>query len=215
MYRGIIKVKYSIKSYYLHLFIAFITIQAIPHLSTAQKLHPTAERIHTAYEKLQQLPHAPILQMEYLNTFPYNTDSFMSAFNPHTEDQLTDVSVEYLKRYRELGYDYPDTSLKRAMYIGSNMRTWSRGAVEELQKTIYYLTDKNRDLFTDILDSMKKNEQEGLAKFLYAGENGTNVNYGFITDVVRLHGTKKLYKMFVKVPEEVNKPNEESLKTKE
>lgn len=203
--------KYYKKKYYVSL-PAIIILLLLPALANAQELSPLALKIYKAYDNQEQQPHAPILQMEYLNTFPYDADTFMAVFNPHTEDQLTEVGEKYIRRFRELGYDYPDTALKRAMYIGSGMKTWSKGAVAELQKTIFYLTDKNRELFIDILDSMKRDEQEGLARFLYAGVKGDNVNYGFITDVVRLHGNKKLYKIFERIPEEIKKEQEEELK---
>ncbi len=161
-----------------------------------QQLSQQAQKLKQAYEALQQQPHAPILQLRYVHTFPGNKVDFIEVFDAHTQDQLAGKSVDYVKKFRKLGYDYIDSVLPKSIAIGKDLPTWSEGAVDELQKTIYYLTNKNPQMFVDIVRSLKKEEQESLAVFLHAGEGGKqNENYMVLVDMFN-KADKKLYKIF-------------------
>lgn len=168
----------------------------VPVISFAQKLSPKAELIYEAYQDIEQQPHAPILQMRFIEVFPASKQDFIDIFNPHTGKELNDVSIEYIKKLRKLGYDYTDSVLLKCIMIGKEIPTWSKGQIDELQKTIYLLADHEKQLFVNIVSEMKKEEQEALATFLSSGENGRNKNYGFIVDLTKLYGTHKLYKVF-------------------
>lgn len=165
-------------------------------LSFGQHLSPQAEKLKAAYEALQQQPHAPILQIRYIQAFPGNKVDFIDIFNAHTQDQLTAMGADYVKKFRKLGYDYMDSVLPKAITIGKELPTWSEGAVDELQKTVYYLTNKNPQLFVNIVRGLKKEEQESLATFLYATRGGgQNENYAVLLDIFD-KADKRLYKIF-------------------
>lgn len=172
-------------------FLAFsTTTQAQRHLSYDAKL------IKHVYEKLEKTPHAPILQIQYIDVFPKNKEDFIDVFYHHTEDELAINGTDYVKKFRKLGYDYPDSVLKKSITIAKNMTAWSPGAVDELQKGIYYLTGKNPQLFVDITRELKKEEQEALARFMYYGENGEHVNYKALLSIIESTDLKKLKEIF-------------------
>lgn len=157
-----------------------------------------------AYEELSKVPHAAILQIKYIQTFPDNKVDFIDIFNAHTGYELSEKGVDYVKRFRKLGYDYPDSVLPKSIQIGKDLATWSLGPVNELQKTIYYITGKNPQLFVDIVRELKKEEQVSLANFLYAGENGKNINYDNLIQIFEKTGDRKLLKIFTQANEEHN-----------
>ena len=162
----------------------------------AQQMSPQALKLKIAYEKLQQQPHAPILQIQFIQAFPGNKVDFIDIFNSHTRDQLTTDGVDYVKKFRKLGYDFMDSVLPKAIAIGKDLPTWSEGAVDELQKTIYYLTNKNPQLFVETVRKLNKDEQESLAVFLYAGEGGKpNENYPVLLDIFNI-ADKRIHKIF-------------------
>lgn len=162
----------------------------------AQGLSPQAQKLKQTYEALQQQPHAPIIQVQFIQAFPGNKVDFIEVFNAHTQDQLAGKSVDYIKKFRKLGYDYIDSVLPKSIAIGKDLPTWSEGAVDELQKTIYYLTNKNPQLFVETVRKLNKEEQESLAVFLYAGEGGKpNENYPVLLDIFNI-ADKRIHKIF-------------------
>lgn len=162
-----------------------------------QKLSPQAEKVRMAYEAVMKQPHAPILQIRYIQAFPSTQLEFIDIFNAHNADELSATGADYVKKFRKLGYDYPDSVLPKAISIGKNMPTWSAGAVDELQKTIYYLTEKDPQLFVNTVRELKKEEQTTLAQFLIMGPyNARNKNYDVLLDIFDKTGDKKLYKIF-------------------
>ncbi len=162
----------------------------------AQQMSPHALKLKVAYEKLQQQPHAPILQIQFIQAFPGNKVDFIDIFNAHTQDQLAAKSVDYVRKFRKTGYDFMDSVLPKAVAIGKGLPTWSEGAVDELQKTIYYLTNKNPQLFVETVRKLNKEEQESLAVFLYAGEGGKpNENYHVLLDIFNI-ADKRIHKIF-------------------
>jgi len=176
------------------LIIALLLIQSFAY---GQPLSPQAKKVKHAYDELLKLPHAPVLQIKYIQVFPGNKVDFMDVFNAHTQDQLAGKSVDYVKKFRKLGYDYIDSVLPKSIQIGKEMPTWSEGAVDELQKTIYYLTNKNPMLFVNTVKELTKEEQALLASFLISGEGGVkNVNYDTLLDILDKAGEKKLHKIF-------------------
>lgn len=189
-----------------------IIVLLLPIISDAQKLSAKSEVVYKAYNKLKKVPHAPVLQIRYIEVFPDNKTDFIDIFNPHTKDQLTEIGIECVKKFRKLGYDFTDSVLLKSILIGKDLPVWSAGPVDEIQKTIYLLADKNKQLFIDIVEDLKKEEQESLAAFLYSGPIGGNENFGFITDITKFYGSRKLYKIFEATPEEIKKQKEEKLK---
>lgn len=168
----------------------------IPFCVHAQQLSPQALKLKKTYEALQQQPHAPILQIQFIQAFPGNKVDFIEVFDAHTQDQLAGKSVDYVKKFRKLGYDYMDSVLPKAVAVGKDLPTWSEGAVDELQKTIYYLTNKNPQLFVESVRKLNKEEQESLAVFLYSGEGGKpNANYPALLDIFNI-ADKRIHKVF-------------------
>lgn len=173
-----------------------VILLMLPVCLLAQQLSPQALKLKVAYEKLQQQPHAPILQIQFIQAFPENKVDFIDIFNAHTQDQLAAKGVDYVKKFRKLGYDYMDSVLPKAIAIGKDLPTWSEGAVDELQKTIYYLTNKNPQLFVEAVRKLNKGEQESLAAFLYTGEGGKpNENYPVLLDIFDI-ADKRIHKIF-------------------
>ncbi len=167
-----------------------------------EKLSEYAFRVQHAYKELKKVPHAAILQIKYIQIFPDNKVDFINIFNAHTGYELSEKGVDYIKTFRKLGYDYPDSVLPKSIKIGKDLNTWSLGPVNELQKTIYYITGKNPQLFVDIVRELKKEEQISLAKFLHAGEKGKNINYDNLLQIFTKAGEKKLLKIFTMVDKE-------------
>ena len=167
-----------------------------------EELSRKAVLIQHTYEELRKVPHGAILQIKYIQAFPDNKTDFIDIFNAHTGYELSEKGVDYVKKFRKLGYDYPDSVLPKSIQIGKDLTTWSLGPVNELQKTIYYLTGKNPQLFVDIIRELKKEEQISLANFLYAGENGKNINYDNLIEIFEKTGDRKLLKIFTEVNKE-------------
>ncbi|HEY9177876.1 MAG TPA: hypothetical protein VIN07_09310 [Flavipsychrobacter sp.] len=168
----------------------------LPACLHAQQLSPQALRLKKAYEALQQQPHAPILQIQFIQAFPGNKVDFIDVFDAHTQDQLAGKSIDYIKKFRKLGYDYMDSVLPKAIAIGKELPTWSEGAVDELQKTIYYLTNRNPQLFVETVRKLNKEEHESLAVFLYAADGGKpNENYPVLLDIFDI-ADKRIHKIF-------------------
>lgn len=162
----------------------------------AQQMSPQALKLKVAYEKLQLQPKAPILQIQFIQAFPGNKVDFIDVFNSHKQDQLAANGVDYVKKFRKLGYDFMDSVLPKAIAIGKDLPTWSEGTVDELQKTIYYLTNKNPQLFVETVRKLNKDEQASLAVFLYAGEgNKPNENYPVLVDIFEI-ADKRIHKIF-------------------
>ncbi|MCB0700712.1 MAG: hypothetical protein KDC11_12710 [Chitinophagaceae bacterium] len=179
-----------------------IIMLVMPVSLSAQKLSREAEKVKFAYDELMKTPLAPVMQIRYLQAFPDNADDFINVFNPHTHDQLQEVAVDYVKRFRELGYDFEDSVLPKSIAIGKQLTTWSPGAVDELQKTIYFVTDKHRQKFLDIVKEMKNEEIQSMARFLYSGKKGENKNYYVLIEIIERAGEKRIAKQFYKVAKE-------------
>lgn len=162
-----------------------------------QHLSETAKKVKVYYHEMEKQPHAPVLQIKYIEVFPDNKVDFMEVFNAHTQDQLAANGVDYVKKFRKLGYDFPDSVLPKAIHIGKDMPTWSEGVADELQKTIYYVTNKNPQMFADIVSEMKKEEQVSLARFLYSSREGMNVNYNVLLEILEKAGERKAHKSFM------------------
>lgn len=189
----------SIKSIIKHF---ALILCLLPICMYAQKLSPEAAAVKYAYDELMKTPLAPVMQIRYLRAFPDNADDFINVFNPHTRDQLHEVAIDYVKKFRELGYDFEDTVLPKSIAIGKDLTTWSPGAVDELQKTIYFVTDKHRQKFIDIVKEMKNHEIESLASFLYAGSKGENKNYFTLIAIIERADERRIAKQFYKVAKE-------------
>lgn len=166
----------------------------------AQKLSPQAEQLKYYLGQLKLQPHAPILQMKYIEIFPGNQFDFMEMFSSHTKHELTTNGKDYVKQFRKLGADYPDSVLKKAIAIGKDMPTWSAGPVDELQKAVYYITNEHPNTFLNLVRDLKKNEQATLANFLYASADGKNVNYDILVDIFDKTGERKIKKIFEEAP---------------
>lgn len=159
---------------------------------------------------MQKQPNAPVLQIGFISAFPDNKRDFMDLFNAHTRDELAGTGVDYVKTFRKLGYDFEDSVLPKAISIGKDMPTWSEGVVDELQKTIYYCTNKHPQLFADIVGKMKKSEQISLARFLYSGRGGTNENYDILLQILEKAGERKAHKSFMEATTLPDQPEDET-----
>lgn len=177
------------------LLIILIMLQVFPSFGQS-KLSMQAKKLQYYYDQLQKQPHSPVLQVQYIQEFPADQFNFIELFNSHTGDELTGKGTDYVKFFRKLGNDYPDSVLPKAIAIGKEMPTWSAGPEDELQKAIYYITDKHPQMFVDMVKELKKSEQESLAKFLYAGPEGKNVNYDILVDIFDRAGERKIKKIF-------------------
>jgi|GEM_PF-5621846 len=176
----------------------FILIILLLQLSAyGQPMSEAAKKIMYYYNELEKVPHAPVLQIKFISSIPGNKVDFMEVFNAHTQDQLAVKGVDYVKLFRKLGYDYADSVLPKAINIGKDMPTWSEGVVDELQKTIYYITNKKPQMFADIVGEMKKSEQISLARFLYSSRNGKNENYEVLLQILEKAGQRKAHKSFM------------------
>lgn len=165
----------------------------------AQKLSPKAKQLMYYYQQIQQTPHAPVLHFKFIQTFPTTKFDFVDLFDAHTEDELAVKGTEYVKTFRKLGKLYPDSVLPRAIMIGKDMPTWSAGPADELQKTIYYLTNDHPQMFLDIVWELKKDERKALAQFLYSSPSGKNENYDILLELFDKVGDKKTKKIFEEV----------------
>lgn len=168
--------------------------------ATAQPMTFQAKRLKYLYEQLEAQPHAPVLQIEYIQEFPGDKMNFIEVFNSHTEDELSTNGKAYVKRFRKLGMDFPDSVLPKSINIGKELPAWSAGPVDELQKGIYYITHDNPQLFVDLVRELKKEEQAGLAKFLYSSPDGKNPNYDIIVEIFNRSGDRKIKKIFTEAP---------------
>lgn len=186
----------GMKNILLLIFFAYHTHAACQHLS------PKAQKLEYLYEQLEVQLHAPILQVQYIQEFPDTKTAFIELFNAHTEDELARDGVAYVKKFRKLGYDYPDSVLPKAIAIGKELPAWSAGVVDELQKTIYSITGKNPALFATYVKELKKDEQASLATFLYTSPNGRNPNYDILIDIFDRAGQPKIKKIFINSPTE-------------
>lgn len=166
----------------------------------AQSLAEQAKQINYYYEQLEQQPRAPVLQIKYIQSFPIDKYNFIELFNSHEEDLLAEHGADYVKKFRKLGDEFPDSVLPRSIIIAKDMPAWSAGAVEELQKGIYLITHKHPQLFVDVVKELKKDEQASLAKFLYAGADGKNVNYDILVDILDRAAERKIKKIFIEAP---------------
>lgn len=169
-------------------------------LAWAQKLSPESKKVKYAYDELMKLPTGALLQVKYIQAFPANRNDFINIFNPDNQQELTTHGVDYVKKFRKLGFDYPDSVLPKSIMIGKDLNAWSEGVVDQLQKTIYYITDKNPQLFVNTVKLLKKDEQERLANFLYAGPNGKNENYEVLVQIFEKAGEKKILNIFKAAP---------------
>lgn len=162
-----------------------ILLLALCQLSAYGKdVSPQAKKLRYYYEQLQLQPHAPVIHMQFIQAFPGNKKDFIDVFNHHTKDELAGTAVDYVKKFRKLGYDYTDSVLQKSINIGVEMAAWSDGAADELQKTVYYLTNKKPMLFVEMVRRLTKTEQEKLAQFLRSGGGDTeNVNYPTLLDL--------------------------------
>ena len=168
-------------------------------LAQPQQLSKYAAKVQYAYQELQKVPHGAILQIKYIQIFPDNKVDFIDIFNAHDGKELSQQGKDYVKQFRKLGYDYPDSVLPKSIAIGKDLTTWSSGPVNELQKAIYYITGKNPQLFVDIVRILKKEEQISLAKFLYDGPDGKNINYDNLLQIFNKAGDRRLIKIFEQV----------------
>lgn len=181
--------------YTRHILLIFILLLQLS--AKGQHISETAKKVKHYYLEMKKQPHAPVLQIKYIEVFPDNKVEFMELFNAHTQDELAANGVDYVKKFRKLGYDFPDSVLPKAIHIGKDMPTWSEGVVDELQKTVYYVTNKNPQMFADIVSEMKKEEQVSLARFLYSSRDGMNMNYNVLLEILEKAGERKAHKSFM------------------
>lgn len=166
----------------------------------AQDLAAQAKQINYYYEQLEKQPLAPILQIKYIQSFPVDKYNFIELFNSHEEDLLAEHGADYVKKFRKLGKQFPDSVLPKSIMIAKDLPAWSAGPVDELQKGIYLVTHENPQLFVNIVRELKKDEQATLAKFLYAGAEGKNVNYDILVEILDRAAERKIKKIFIEAP---------------
>lgn len=180
---------------YLKLVIAILVFTAGE--SYAQPMTFQSKRLKYLYDQLEKQPKAPALQIQYIQEFPADKFTFIDVFDSHEDDQLTVMGSEYVQTFRKIGIDFPDLALLKSIRIGKDLPAWSAGPVAELQKGIYLMTHKNPQLFLDIVRELKKDEQTGLARFLYSSPDGNkNINFDILTDILEQAGEKKIRKRF-------------------
>lgn len=173
---------------------SLLLIQAYAY---GQPMSLQAKKLKYLYQAMIAQPHAPVIKMQYIAAFPDNKVDFMDVFNHHTQDQLAAKSTDYVKVFRKLGYDYSDSVMVKAIAIGKEMSAWSEGPVDELQKAIYYITNKKPMLFVTTVAALKKTEQAALAQFLISGEDQKkNENYDTLLDILDKAGERKIHKIF-------------------
>lgn len=172
---------------------ALLLLQAVTYSKEAS---PLAKKLRYYYEMMLRQPHAPVINMQFIQAFPNNKRDFIDVFNHHTRDQLAASGEDYVKRFRKLGYDYTDSVLKKSIVIGIDLEAWSDGPVNELQKTIYYLTNKKPMLFVEMTRELTKSQQASLAQFLRSGPGEKeNENYPTLLDLFD-KTDKRLLKIF-------------------
>lgn len=183
-----------------HILITLFLFSQFAAIAQVNKMSKQAIILRQRYEAAVHQPHAPVLQIQFIDAFPDNKVDFIDIFNHHTQDQLAAKSVDYVKKFRKLGYDYTDSVLLKSIKIGKELTAWSEGPVDELQKTIYYLTNKDPMLFVVYVRELKKTEQATLAQFLRSGESAKeHVNYPTLLDIFD-KADKRIYKIFAAAP---------------
>lgn len=195
---GIITLRqWHIKSYWYAMKRLLIILLACCQLAVSAKdVSPQAKKLRYYYEQLQRQPHAPVIHMQFIQAFPNNKKDFIDVFNHHTHDQLAASAEDYVKRFRKLGYDYTDSVLQKSIIIGVELAAWSDGPVNELQKTIYYLTNKKPMLLVEMTRKLTKSQQNNLAQFLRSGPDGKeNENYPTLLDIFD-KADKRILKVF-------------------
>ncbi len=161
-----------------------------------REISPQAKKLRYYYESMIKQPHAPVIKIQFIQAFPANKKDFIDVFNHHTKDELAATGEDYVKTFRKLGYDFTDSVLQKSIYIGVDLAAWSSGPVNELQKTIYYLTNKKPMLFVNMVRELTKAQQNDLAQFLRSGAGDVeNENYPTLLDLFEKTDTR-IYKIF-------------------
>lgn len=136
----------------------------------SQTLFPEAQKIKYAFEKLSADSNNQKLQIEYIESFPSDTKSFLKVFQTYNSEQLYSVSFEYLGMLKQCAENFPEKVLSKCIDIGKNL-VWEADAVGGLQHLSVEIAVKNVNIFVEKYKTLNSKEQNHLIKFYADVEN--------------------------------------------
>lgn len=190
---------YSMKRLACLLLTSFVCIHPI----AAQELSQESKRLKKVYVKYEEVKDAPEWHYRLIDAFPSNKDLFMKVFNAPEQNELYDVSHNYIMAFKHASRSYPDVALHKCLNICTELLTWSEGPVDDLQGTIYNIALNNTDTFVQTINLYNKAAISSIAHFLTSSQSGKlNNNYKQLIALLEAKEQRRLAKIFRKeIPE--------------
>ncbi len=174
-----------------HCCLLFICLLTALHIQAQQLIWP-AKKVEQAYEIVLKNPRAIISQMQYLEAFPKDKDTFIAVFNPDDNKQLYSVSTEHIALLQTIAGILPDSVLRIGLGICKTAK-WSSGPVDKLQHMMLSVAAANPESFVNEIYLLKRKEREAAAAFLAEVEsNPPCPEYKALTDTLQKIGAHNI-----------------------
>lgn len=189
------------------LLLCSLASQAQVHSIMPDPLLPDAERIKYAYEQLVKAPLSPVVQTQYITSYPATKKSFMDVFNSAQMDQLYNVRHIYLDTLKSLGKIYPKELLSKLIVLGKDLKA-DGDISSELQKALMILANAEPAHFAAQAKQLKKKELDSFIRFLADNNNySTYPEYELLIGKLQPEGNNDLVDKLINSKKERQKNN--------